>query len=267
MEIYILHAGISHPSPYIYNLVEKLKKYKEFEIIINPDLPIESPKSNGIIYFNRLKRFYDSNDLKSANDFMNKIIELKKKNWKILWSIHNFFPIDRRTTEVDEFVVKSFIMEADLLFTLTEYMRKQVKLKYDKESIVHSMGINELNGNFDKGIVDLKALPDDSFLFTFVGNIYKYKQLDEIIKSFERIDDSNTYLLIAGPESKNSGVNVHTLIKDKRILRIPYFIGDSDWKKISNRTNVFLNVYDLNFPAFKNGFFQSILLKFLLIKK
>ena len=57
MDLYILHAGISHPSPYFYNLEKELKQYPEINVIINPNLPTIPPRDKGIVYFNRLKRF------------------------------------------------------------------------------------------------------------------------------------------------------------------------------------------------------------------
>ena len=71
--VHILHAGISHPSPYFYNFCRYLENYDDFDYIINPELPEIPPVDKGIIYFNRLKRFYDSNYINTAKSFINKI--------------------------------------------------------------------------------------------------------------------------------------------------------------------------------------------------
>lgn len=270
MELYILHAGINHPSPYFYNFCEELKKYDDVNVIINPDLPSFFPESNGIVYFNRLKRFYNSQDINSAHSFLKKIDALKREGWKIVWTIHNFFPIDRKITEVDDYIVKEFISRADLLFTLTDYMKDKVYKIYNKKAVNHFMGINKLDGCFDKKVIDLSFIPKDSFLFSFVGNIYKYKQLDVLINSFNRLENSNAYLLIAGPEAQNCNININKIIKDSNnpnIIRIPEFIGDSDWESICSKTNVFVNLYDLKDPAFKYGFFPSNYVKLSMYNK
>ena len=252
--IYILHAGITHPSPYFYNFCKKIDKYDDFNYVINPDIPKEGPNGNGIIYFNRLKRFYDSNDKESAFKFIELIKSKKEQGWKIVMTLHNFFPIDRDITDVDEYVTKEFLNLCDLVFTLSEYMKKSIKKYYEINAINHGMGFNVLDGDFDNNIV--KNNKYDKYVFTFVGNIYKYKMLDKVIEDFNKID--NAYLIIAGRESKNASVFIKDLIKDnKNIIFYDGFIGNNDWKKISNITNCFINIYDINYPAFKYGFFPS----------
>lgn len=265
MDLYILHAGISHPSPYFYNLEKELKQYPEINVIINPNLPTIPPRDKGIVYFNRLKRFYDSNDLNSSKDFLKKIDNLKEMGWKIVWTVHNFFPIDRDITAVDDYVVREFINRADLLFTLSEYMRKSIKENYGKEAINHSMGINDLSGIFDKEIIKLDEIPKNAILFSFVGNIYKYKLLNVLIDKFNKLEMPNVYLLIAGPKAANQKVDLN--ITNKNIIVKDGFIGDSSWEIISERTTCFVCMYDLKLPAFKYGFFPSNIVKISSLKK
>ena len=70
--------------------------------MVNPDLPIDIKEENGIVYFNRLKRYYNSQDINSVYDFLKKIDILKQNGWKLAFTIHNFFPIDRAITKNDE---------------------------------------------------------------------------------------------------------------------------------------------------------------------
>ena len=145
LEIHILHAGITHPSPYFYNFCLNLDKYAEIKYTIDPNLPTNAPKDNGIIYFNRLKRFYDSDDINSVDSFLEKIKYLKSIGWKIVWTVHNFFPIDRTITNVDEFITEEFIKKCDLVFTLSEYLKQQIKNIYEINAINHGMGFNKLD--------------------------------------------------------------------------------------------------------------------------
>lgn len=258
--LYILHAGITHPSPYFYNFCKTLEKYNDFNYIINPNLPITYPKGKSIIYFNRLKRFYDSNNINTAKQFLKEIKALKQMGWKIVWTIHNFFPIDRDITEVDDYIVKEFLKLCDIVFTLSNYMQKSIKLHYNVNAINHGMGTNILDSTFNNDLVEINVSLKNSFVFTFIGNIYKYKQLDYLIKSFRKLD--NCYLIIAGKEPKNSKVNINKLINNcNNIIRYDGFIGDEDWNKIESVTNVFINLYDIDFPSFKYGFFPSNCIK------
>ena len=63
INLWILHAGLGHPSPYFYNLCKELKKHKNIKVLINANLPVNNKAKNGIVYFNRLKRFYNSEDI------------------------------------------------------------------------------------------------------------------------------------------------------------------------------------------------------------
>ena len=56
IKIWILHAGIEHPSPYFYNFCLELNNYKNYEYVVNPNLPLNELVDKGIVYFNRLKR-------------------------------------------------------------------------------------------------------------------------------------------------------------------------------------------------------------------
>ena len=252
--VHILHAGISHPSPYFYNFIKQLDKYEDFDYVINPDLPEESPVDKGIIYFNRLKRFYDRNDMNTAKNFIETIKEKKKQGWKIVITLHNFFPIDREITEVDEYITKEFLSICEIVFTLSEHLKKSIKIHYGIDAINHGMGYNVLDGPFDNNLV--KDFTKDKFVFTFIGNIYPYKMLDKIIDTFKNID--NAYLIIAGKEPKNAKVNIKELIDNNPNIKFfNGFIGEKDWVKLSEITDVFISLYDIKIKAFEYGLFPS----------
>lgn len=255
IKIWILHAGIEHPSPYFYNFCLELNNYKDYEYAVNPNLPLNELVNKGIVYFNRLKRFYNSEDFNTARTFLNNVDILKQKGWKIVWTVHNFFPIDRKLSDIDTYVTKEFISRCDLVFTLSEYMKNSIKKYYGINAICHGMGMSNLNSNnINPKIKSLKK--NYMFTFTFVGNIYKYKMIDKIILSFNKMKDCR--LIIAGRESKNAGVNIQNLVsKNKNIIYIDSFIDKNDWNALSKITDVFISIYDFKYPAFKYGFFPS----------
>ena len=91
INLWILHAGLGHKSPYFHNLIKGLKKYKNLNIIVSPDLPKEKVGENNVLYFNRLKRYYKNNDKDNIDNFLNKIDKLKTMGWKIVFTLHNFY--------------------------------------------------------------------------------------------------------------------------------------------------------------------------------
>ncbi len=253
IKIWILHAGIDHPSPYFYNFCSELNAYENYEYVVNPELPLEEKVEKGIIYFNRLKRFY--NNAETADKFLSNIDYLKQKGWKIVWTLHNFFPIDRELSFIDEYVTNEFIKKCDLVFTISEYMKKSIKRYFGIYAINHGIGINQLNNNHvNPKVKEIKK--DKKFTFTFIGNIYKYKMINQVIETFKRMD--NCRLIIAGREPQNANVNIEHLIdNNKNIIYIDSFIDKNDWKELSKITDIFISIYDLNLPAFKYGFFPS----------
>ena len=253
MRLYILHAGISHPSPYFYNLEKCLKKYKDINLTINSDLPNETPCEKSILYFNRLKRYYDSNDKSSVINFLKKIDILKNKGWIIAFTLHNFFPIDRKITKNDELLLKEFLKKVDIVFCFSHYMKQKLEEIYNIKAINHSIGYNELDGWFNS-YNDLSLnIEKDSFVFTFVGNVSKYKMLDKFIEAFNKIKKDNVYFIIAGPSNKNYKLNYN----NDNIIRIDHFIGNDEWNYLKNITNIFINSYDIDYENFKYGFFPS----------
>ena len=88
---------------------------------------------------------------------------------------------------MDEYVLKEFIKRADVLFTLTNKMKESLKNNFNIDSVMHSIGVNTLDGWFDKETINLDNLPKDAFLITFVGNVAPYKQIQKIIDYFNQI--------------------------------------------------------------------------------
>ena len=263
IKIWILHAGLGHQSPYFYNLCNEFNNHKNIEIIVKPELPLDMFTNNGIVYFNRLKRYYNSNDIKSINSFLEQVDILKKNGWKLIFTLHNFFPIDRQINENDEFLLKKFLPKMDLIFTFTNYMKNQLKKNYNINAINHSIGKNTLDKSFDK-IITIPKISKDSFVFTFIGNISEYKMINDVIECFKKIKQNNTYLIIAGPSNKNYNLNYQ---KDENIIRIDEFIGDRSWNKLCKITNIFINSYDINRECFKYGFFPSNCIQIMQYKK
>ena len=100
----------------------------------------------------------------------------------------------------------------------------------------------------------MSSLPKDAFLFTYVGNIAPYKNINQIIENFNMINNDSAYLLIAGPMAKNIDISLKS---SPNIIRFDKFVGEKSWQKICEKTNVFINLYDLDYPNFKYGFFPS----------
>lgn len=249
--IWILHAGLGHKSPYFYNLINELRNYNNYNIITKGDMPNQKTQ-NGVVYFNRLKRYYDNNDITSIQKFINNIDAVKNNGWKTMITIHNFFPIDRKMNENDEYCLKEVLKRMDIIFTITPFMKISLEKKLHFKSVSHSIGINSLNEFNVK--VKIPKFSRNDFIFTFIGNIYEYKMLNSVIRAFNSLNNKNVYLIIAGP----SNDKFNLVYENKaNIIRIDEFIGENAWKEISRITDIFINTYNIKEPFFKYGFYPS----------
>ena len=251
VKLWILHAGIGHVSPYFFNLSNELKKYKDYEVIVDANMPLDIKTKNGIVYFNRLKRYYDSDDIESINKFIDNVLTLKNNGWKLIFTLHNFFPIDRDFKDNDEYLLKKFLPLMDKVFTFSNSMKNSLKTHFNIDAIVHGIGKNTLFDNDSD--IDLSFIKDNDFVFTFIGNISKYKMLDKVIDNFNKLNNKNILLLICGPNSRNYELNIN----NDKIIRINEFITEGMWAKICDKTNVIINSYDIDRESFKYGFYPS----------
>lgn len=250
--VWILHAGIGHKSPYFSNLIETWQADKNYNLIVDPNFPQGIAPKNGFIYFNRLKRFYSSDNIQSIHEFLNNIEKLKRNGWKIIFTLHNFMPIDRNTNDNDIYLMEKFLDFADIVFTLSKSMQQSLLTNFNIKAVCHGIGRNILKDTNSK--ITLPKFSKDSVVFSFVGNISEYKMINEIIDAFMSLKNENCYLIIAGPENQTYKPKIP---KSSRIIYLNTFIGQKDWSKISKVTTAFLNTYDVNRNCFKYGFFPS----------
>jgi glycosyltransferase involved in cell wall biosynthesis len=270
MELQILHAGISHPSPYFHNFCNALREnHPEIDLSINPEIPPNGPTEEGVLHFHRLKRFYSSDAMKSASNFITNLNKAKKVGWKIAWTIHNFFPIDREISEVDFWVTEQFSRLSDVIFTHTDLMKKNAERIFSRRVINHSCGVNQLAGIFDANRTGATR-GDYETTFTFGGNIAGYKCVPQSIEAFKRLKKEFPYkrlrFIVAGPSSR--GIDLKKSLEgDLDITRYNFFVGDGAWKELCDVTDVFLTPYEVSLPAFKYGFFPSSVPQLLGYKK
>lgn len=270
MNLYIMHAGISHSSPFFNNLIKTLQEYDDLNVICQPDIPnCYTNTKESIIYFHRLKRYYDSSDIKSIKDFIKKVDILKESGYKVVWTLHNFFPIDREISDNDYIFLKEFMKRVDKIFTISEYMKESLKNNFKFSAVVHGMGVNKLDGKMNSN--NFNGYNKNKFTYTFIGNITPYRMLPDIIKAFGKLNLYDCRLIIAGPKSHNYNVDLWNIINNSKfkenIIYIDSFIGENDWIKLNEITNVYINLYDLKYGAFKYGFFPSSFIQLSQYKK
>jgi glycosyltransferase involved in cell wall biosynthesis len=259
MELQIMHAGISRSSPYFYNFCRLLENYPRINFSINPNITPESPKEEGILHFHRLKRYYNSKSQESAESFINNLKKAKERGWRVAWTIHNFYPIDREISSVDFWVTDQFGKLADIIFAHTDYMRINAENLFSKEVVNLAPVTHKLDGVFDENKIRISREEED-VVFAFAGTVAGYKLVPEDVDSFRRLKnkfrDRKLKFIIAGQILDGIRLQEH-INGDPDISMYDFFIGDSAWRELSRTAEMFILSYDLALPAFRYGFYSS----------
>lgn len=258
--IYVVHKGIGHTSPYMSIIKQGLTSlgYKVL-FIDNIDAIKKTNSSQEVyVYFHRLGRMYDNMDYNSAKSFIKSINSLKKQNIKIIWTIHNFYPLDRVPNPVDDFVLRKLGLLSDHIFTHTDTMQKNAENLFKRSVINHGYGLIQSTAVPNHSICFPNL--ESSFNLCFWGNIRDYKDMNLLINSFVKfhIRCPKTKLLIIGPIYKNYYFD--KLFDSEFLHRHEIFVANeycSNINSILNKIDGFICTYKTSMPNFKYGFYPS----------
>lgn len=257
-KIYIVHAGLAHVSPYMTALSYNLKNHG-YKVYYISDIfqYFFSKGEESYIYFHRLGRLYSNNDLLSVQKFLKRVVYLKHIGFKFLWTIHNFFPLDRLPNNVDNYVIANLAQQVDCIFTHTETMKKEAEKLFNKNVVNHGFGVDFVINN---NIMMPKIKETSGFTFALFGNVRKYKNMALLLESFLKLQSkiNNINLLIIGPDYNNYFSNLlvtYDLKRNKSINFINEFIPD--FRVYIQNVDAFVCSYETNIPQFKHGFFPS----------
>ncbi len=262
MKIYVLHAAIHHLSPYMHNLKIQLEK-QHVEVFIIKDLPPFTKVDKSILFFHRLRRFY--HDMGSAINFINSVKELKKCGWIIAYTVDNFVTLDSKNPDLDIWVFEHFIHLADCIFTHNESMRLGLIKNYRVPSICHGYGANSWESyplQDDLTSVEFANALTDKVVFTYIGNVRPYKDLEFICSHISMF--KNAMFIIAGPIFQNYCLDLSPY---KNVVVVDRFVQDTGWKTLASISDIFVCPYNIKSPGFEFGFFPSSLVQMAMYKK
>lgn len=139
-KIYIMHAAVAHTSPYMSALTFWLNKAGYQAIYVsNIYEKFYEEGERAYIYLHRLGRMYNNLSSRSADDFINRLKFLKIKGFKLLWTIHNFYPLTVEPNFIDKTVIINVGQLADCVFSHTETMRKNAEILLGEKLLIMDM--------------------------------------------------------------------------------------------------------------------------------
>lgn len=184
--------------------------------------------------------------LKKFITFFLRLIILKLKGLKIVWTLHEIESHDNPYRFLDwlsaflvcrfsdAIIIHSKTMESQVLSTY--HLRKNNKIHV----IPHANYIEQYNNSISREEARKKLdVPDSTFLMLYFGRIKPYKGVLELIDVFKELNQNDVMLFIVGSADQWMTGKVHEKIGDcKAIKFISDYISDDDVQIYMNATDV-----------------------------
>ncbi|MGO4145620.1 glycosyltransferase [Paenarthrobacter sp. YAF11_1] len=144
---------------------------------------------------------------KKVADFRNAIAELKKRNGKIVWTLHNIIPHDSLYPTLEMEIQQHLAEEADVLHVLSDASaqmmsaalaidpKKLVNVPHPNYRLTYEDYVTRSNARLEFGIG-----PSDR-VYVLLGALKAYKGLDRLLKAFDEFsakDPSIRRVLLVG---------------------------------------------------------------------
>lgn len=174
-----------------------------------------------------------------------KLILLKLRGIKIIWTVHNIFPHNVRRPSLTEVFFHWFVAHmADFLIVHCGSAKitavSTYRVNEEKVSITyHGNYIDWYPNNIEKRSARMELkLPQDKFIFLSFGMISEYKGVENIINLFGSMKDKAVLLLVGQPGDEEYGRriiksaskhnNIYTFLEFVENKKVQLFFNASD---------------------------------------
>jgi glycosyltransferase involved in cell wall biosynthesis len=180
--------------------------------------------------------------------FIGTLLYLKLRGVKIIWTAHNVWPHSSGKTSFDKLMrtilakfCSNIIVMGD---SVVEEICANFKVSSNKVKVIPHGHYKDAYPCKGTNIRKLLKIPEESFVFGFLGQISPYKGVNKLIESFKLIDNKNCYLIIAGRLSPEYKTNFLNDIEHERIKVKIGFIEDEDIVDYVKAFDVMVLPYD-----------------------
>lgn len=190
-------------------------------------------------------------------DFISTIKILKKKNIRIIWTLHNVLPHQTRFEQVEICLRKEMSILTDGIHVLTKDTPSIVSsiYKLDEKKVFYTAHPSYYSYYMPvaKQAVARTELSwaKNSFYFLFFGGIERYKGIKNLLHNFRLLENKYTSLdlrlVIVGPPSNEAYTReIFDFIgpSDSKILFLPRSVPDSDVHLYFSASNVVVMPYE-----------------------
>ncbi|NHN37600.1 glycosyltransferase [Pseudomaricurvus alcaniphilus] len=143
---------------------------------------------------------------RQKDEFIGKLKEFTALGGTVIWTIHNVLSHDRRYEDVERSLSQSVADIAAKVHVHSQLVIEEIKNEYsisaDKVIVLPHPNYIDVYQNYitPKVARDYFKIPDDTIVFSFIGQLRPYKGLRELIEAFRKLkrEFSNIHLLISG---------------------------------------------------------------------
>ena len=162
-------------------------------------------KTHDILHINWLHHFYRAADLQTAVTRLNHFVEnlhfARALNYRILWTMHNFYPHERPFPELDHIIQLTMCQMADHVIAHCNYSADLARKYFYRTENLHVIPHGNYIDAYPNTISKSEArqqlnIPANGFIYIFVGNARPYKGIDRLIQAFQTLTEPDAHLLL-----------------------------------------------------------------------
>lgn len=181
---------------------------------------------------------------------------LKKIGVKIVWTVHNLEAHEGNFPLLQKKLTDFMYRETDGFISLNEpglHIIQQRSSNKEKQKYIHLAHPHYreyyTNNISKKQAREKLRIPTDKFVFLFLGQIRRYKNVTGLVEAYKKVKDSSTLLIIAGKVHKDMQGVLATIANDKNIILYDSFIKDEDLETYFNCADLVVTPYDKVFNS------------------
>lgn len=213
-------------------------------------------RETNIFIFNWIENIQSDNCIKVLAKFILRVFmikNLKLRNKKIIWTMHNKVPHDLKQSKLAELLMKYIANSADKIIILSNETKNELKRFINEEEIkskvVHIPHPNYI-GQYPSGDMKIRQnlkINDDELVILFIGMIRSYKNIELIIDIANELNQKKVKFIIAGnPINDTYRIELEERIKNHNIIPIFKFIEDEEMISLIRESDIVLLPYDLD---------------------
>ena len=170
-----------------------------------------------VLHLNWLDRFYarfeEPRDPDAATgrfaEFADNVIHARRLGYRLIWTVHNLFPHERRYPHLDRLVNALIAREADHVIAHCRFAADRIEALYDPPRPVAVIPHGNYLPIFPNAVSREQArarlqIGSAPFVYLFFGNARGYKGVADLVAAFRRVSPADGVLVLVLRENARS---------------------------------------------------------------